>query len=167
MTCDTLWHNARLATLTGPGLGVVERGAVGAKDGKIVYAAAEAGAPQAAWRSQSPALPVGPAEKWRLTGRLRVLQILPGIFDSSCRPPKAGLNYKIANYAWGSADFRLAESLRLFWSKPADLRSVCPRYPSVAAGSSRHTFFCVPFPINNQVFVIRPCVSSSSLCALW
>jgi imidazolonepropionase len=50
MTCDTLWHNARLATLTGPGLGVVERGAVAAKDGKIVYAGPDADAPDAARR---------------------------------------------------------------------------------------------------------------------
>ncbi|HEY8948567.1 MAG TPA: imidazolonepropionase, partial [Rhizomicrobium sp.] len=50
MTVDTLWHNARLATLTGPGLGSIERGAVAAKGGKIVYAGPEADAPQAARR---------------------------------------------------------------------------------------------------------------------
>lgn len=45
MNCETLWHNARLATLTGPGLGVVERGAVAAQGGRIVYAGPEADAP--------------------------------------------------------------------------------------------------------------------------
>lgn len=50
MTCDTLWHNARLATLSGPGLGVVEHGAVAAKDGKIVYAGPQANAPDAVRR---------------------------------------------------------------------------------------------------------------------
>jgi imidazolonepropionase len=50
MTCDTLWHNAQLATLSGPGLGVVEQGAVAAKDGKIVYAGPLADAPDAARR---------------------------------------------------------------------------------------------------------------------
>jgi imidazolonepropionase len=50
MTCDTLWHNARLATLTGPGLGIVENGAVAAKDGKIVYAGPAGDAPDAARR---------------------------------------------------------------------------------------------------------------------
>ena len=45
MNCETLWHNARLAALTGPGLGVVERGAVAAQGGRIVYAGPEADAP--------------------------------------------------------------------------------------------------------------------------
>ncbi|RIA44484.1 imidazolonepropionase [Hephaestia caeni] len=35
---DRLWRNARLATMTGDGLGVVEGGAVAATDGRIVYA---------------------------------------------------------------------------------------------------------------------------------
>ena len=40
MRCDTLWHNARLLTLAPdrPGLGAVERGALAATDGEIVYA---------------------------------------------------------------------------------------------------------------------------------
>jgi imidazolonepropionase len=40
MRFDTLWHNARLATLDPamPGLGVIERGAVAAKDGRIAFA---------------------------------------------------------------------------------------------------------------------------------
>ncbi|MBI3676836.1 MAG: imidazolonepropionase [Proteobacteria bacterium] len=46
MRCDRIWRNARLATLTGVGLGVVENGVVASKDGRIVYAGAEAGAPQ-------------------------------------------------------------------------------------------------------------------------
>lgn len=45
MRCDTLWTDARLATLTGAGLGVVERGCVAATDGVIVYAGAMADAP--------------------------------------------------------------------------------------------------------------------------
>ena len=44
-----VWRNARLATLAGgmPGLGVVEKGAVAAKDGRIVFAGAEADLPAA------------------------------------------------------------------------------------------------------------------------
>jgi len=45
MNCETLWHNARLATLTGPGLGVVEGGVVAAQGGRIVYAGPQADAP--------------------------------------------------------------------------------------------------------------------------
>src|ERR1700761_1052360 len=45
MNVQTLWHNARLATLQGPGLGIVERGVVAAQDGRIVYAGAETDAP--------------------------------------------------------------------------------------------------------------------------
>lgn len=45
LRCDTLWTDARLATLTGAGLGVVERGCIAAKDGAIVYAGAVADAP--------------------------------------------------------------------------------------------------------------------------
>jgi imidazolonepropionase len=46
MRCDKVWHNARLATLAGTGLGIVERGIVAARDGRIVFAGTEAGAPQ-------------------------------------------------------------------------------------------------------------------------
>lgn len=35
---DTVWHDARLATLEGPGLGIVEDGAIAAKDGVILFA---------------------------------------------------------------------------------------------------------------------------------
>jgi imidazolonepropionase len=45
MNVDTLWHNARLATLTGPGLGFVERGVVAASGGRIVCAGSETDAP--------------------------------------------------------------------------------------------------------------------------
>ena len=43
----TVWHNARLATMAPerPGLGVIERGAVAARDGRIVYAGPEDGLP--------------------------------------------------------------------------------------------------------------------------
>jgi imidazolonepropionase len=45
MRCDKVWHNARLATLAGNGLGIVEHGVVAARDGRIVYAGAKDGAP--------------------------------------------------------------------------------------------------------------------------
>ena len=45
MDCEKLWHNARLATLAGPGLGLIDRGVVAAQGGRIVYAGAEADAP--------------------------------------------------------------------------------------------------------------------------
>ncbi|HEY0623444.1 imidazolonepropionase [Sphingomonas sp.] len=45
---DKLWRNARLATMTGDGLGVVEHGAVAAAGGTIIYAGPESGAPDAA-----------------------------------------------------------------------------------------------------------------------
>ena len=41
MHCDTLWRNARLATMVKPGLGVVECGMVAARDGVIAYAGPE------------------------------------------------------------------------------------------------------------------------------
>ena len=45
MRCDRVWHNARLATLAGSGLGIVERGIVAARDGRIAYAGPAEGAP--------------------------------------------------------------------------------------------------------------------------
>ena len=45
---DTIWLNARLATMTGDGLGIVEDGAVACVDGRIVYAGPADGAPDAA-----------------------------------------------------------------------------------------------------------------------
>ncbi|HXW19158.1 MAG TPA: imidazolonepropionase, partial [Roseiarcus sp.] len=44
-----VWRNARLATLVGPGLGVIEGGAVVVKDGRIVYAGPEKEAPSPAF----------------------------------------------------------------------------------------------------------------------
>ncbi len=50
MRFDTIWHDARLATLAPgrPGLGIVERGAVAAKDGRIVFAGPAAELPTGA-----------------------------------------------------------------------------------------------------------------------
>ena len=49
MRCDRLWTNARLATMRAdlPGLGVVEGGAIGTRDGRIAFAGAAADAPDA------------------------------------------------------------------------------------------------------------------------
>ena len=38
MRCDTLWKDARLATMVGNDLGVVEQGLVAAANGAILYA---------------------------------------------------------------------------------------------------------------------------------
>jgi len=48
MRCDTIWHNARLLTLAPgrPRLGVVERGAIAATDGRLVFAGAIDDAPR-------------------------------------------------------------------------------------------------------------------------
>jgi imidazolonepropionase len=45
---DRLWTNARIATMAGPGLGVVERGAVAAKGGRIAWVGPADAAPAAA-----------------------------------------------------------------------------------------------------------------------
>ena len=45
---DRLWTNARIATMTGPGLGAVERGAVAAKEGRIAWVGSADDAPAAA-----------------------------------------------------------------------------------------------------------------------
>ena len=45
MRCDTLWTDARLATMAGAGLGIVQRGIVAASGGVIVYAGAADEAP--------------------------------------------------------------------------------------------------------------------------
>lgn len=45
---DRLWTNARIATMTGPGLGAVERGAVAAKQGRIAWVGSADDAPAAA-----------------------------------------------------------------------------------------------------------------------
>src|SRR5579859_3533176 len=46
LACDTLWTNARLATMRGDDLGLVEDGLIAAKDGRILYAGSAAEAPQ-------------------------------------------------------------------------------------------------------------------------
>ena len=43
MRFDRIWLNARLATLAGDGLGIVEHGAVAAKDGRIAFAGPRGG----------------------------------------------------------------------------------------------------------------------------
>ena len=45
MQCDTIWTNARLATMAGPGLGVIENGVVAARDGVIIHAGRDDAAP--------------------------------------------------------------------------------------------------------------------------
>ena len=45
MQCDRIWKGARLATMAGDGLGIVEKGLIAARDGAIVYAGPEAEAP--------------------------------------------------------------------------------------------------------------------------
>ncbi|WP_404476847.1 imidazolonepropionase [Novosphingobium sp. BL-52-GroH] len=45
MQCDTVWKGARLATMTGEGLGIVEHGLIAAIGGVILYAGPEADAP--------------------------------------------------------------------------------------------------------------------------
>lgn len=45
---DRLWTNARIATMAGPGLGAIERGAVAARDGRIAWAGSADDAPAAA-----------------------------------------------------------------------------------------------------------------------
>jgi imidazolonepropionase len=66
---DTIWLDARLATMAGPGpgLGVIERGAVAAKDGRIAFVGAMAGLPMG-WDA---------AQRVPLDGRW----ITPGLID--------------------------------------------------------------------------------------
>jgi len=45
MRCDRVWHNARLATMAGDGLGEVADGAIASRDGRIAYAGPAAAAP--------------------------------------------------------------------------------------------------------------------------
>lgn len=45
MRCDRVWRNARLATMAGADLGLVENGVVAASDGRLVYAGAADEAP--------------------------------------------------------------------------------------------------------------------------
>lgn len=46
MRCDTLWTGARLATLAGSNLGIIENGVVAARHGHIVYAGPGEDAPR-------------------------------------------------------------------------------------------------------------------------
>ncbi len=46
MHCDTLWTDARLVTLAGSGLGIVEPGMLASRDGRIVYAGPKQDAPR-------------------------------------------------------------------------------------------------------------------------
>ena len=64
---DAIWLDARLATMAGTGLGIVERGAIGAKDGRIAFVGA------------SNALPSGwdARERVMLDGRW----VTPGLID--------------------------------------------------------------------------------------
>lgn len=45
MRCDRAWHNARLATMAGTGLGEIEDGLIASRDGRILYAGPAAAAP--------------------------------------------------------------------------------------------------------------------------
>lgn len=45
MRCDRLWRNARLATMAGEGMGIVEDGAIATRDGHIIYAGPATDAP--------------------------------------------------------------------------------------------------------------------------
>jgi imidazolonepropionase len=73
---DTIWFDARLATMSGSGLGIVERGAVAAKDGRIAFAGPVAD------------LPVGwdAIERLQLDGRW----VTPGLIDCHTHLAYAG-----------------------------------------------------------------------------
>lgn len=45
MRCDRVWHNARLATMAGDGLGEIEDGVIASHDSRIIYAGPAADAP--------------------------------------------------------------------------------------------------------------------------
>jgi imidazolonepropionase len=78
MRFDAIWHDARLATLAPdrPGLGVVERGAVAALDGRIAFAGAEADLPTG-WDAR---------ERIALDGRW----VTPGLIDCHTHVVHAG-----------------------------------------------------------------------------
>jgi imidazolonepropionase len=76
MRCDRLWRNAKLVTLAGPGLGIVEKGMVAARDGLIVYAGPEDAAP-------------GAFEAERITECLGML-VTPGLIDCHTHLVHAG-----------------------------------------------------------------------------
>ena len=45
MQCDTVWKDARLATMAGDDLGIIDHGLIAARDGIILYAGPKSGAP--------------------------------------------------------------------------------------------------------------------------
>ena len=65
MNRDHLWRNARLATMAGDGLGLVERGALAVRDGRI------------AWVGPEAELPAGEGPETDCEGRL----LTPGLID--------------------------------------------------------------------------------------
>lgn len=75
MHCDTLWHNARLATMTAPGMGIVEQGMVASRGGAIIYAGPADGAP-----------PLEPDHAMDCDGRW----ITPGLIDCHTHIVHAG-----------------------------------------------------------------------------
>ena len=72
ITCDRLWRNARLATLVGEGVGLVDNGMVAATGGRIVYA--------------GPTTAFDAAETVDCAGRL----ITPGLIDCHTHLVHAG-----------------------------------------------------------------------------
>lgn len=66
MRCDKVWRDARLATMAGDGMGLIEQGLVAATDGVIVYAGSAAEAPE-----------LDPAETIHCDGRW----MTPGLID--------------------------------------------------------------------------------------
>jgi imidazolonepropionase len=78
MRFDTIWHDAQLATLAPdrPGLGVVERGAIAALDGRIAFAGAEADLPTG-WDAR---------ERIAIDGRW----VTPGLIDCHTHVVHAG-----------------------------------------------------------------------------
>jgi imidazolonepropionase len=75
MLCDRLWHKARLATMAGEGLGIVEDGLVACAGGRIVYAGPADAAP-----------PLDAAERIDCGGRW----ITPGLIDCHTHLVHAG-----------------------------------------------------------------------------
>ncbi len=75
MRCDRLWSDARLATMSGDGLGIVEHGVIGASDGVILYAGPASDAPA-----------FDPAESIACDGRW----ITPGLIDCHTHLVHAG-----------------------------------------------------------------------------
>ena len=73
--CDRLWHQARLVTMTGSGLGLIEDGVVAARDGRILYAGPA---------KDAPAFEAG--ERVACEGRW----ITPGLIDSHTHLVYAG-----------------------------------------------------------------------------